>query len=166
MNRSDLKDKIKAIIRQTYQHDIVDEVPEVEEVTLDADPFPVLNKFPELREVIIKLLTDQYHYFIDEIMWVAPKPSTFRIVFINNQYFFLTLTDRTWIAQIEGKKYYLINMKEEQGALKAITRILRYGGGNSLEEPEIVDKEDDDSGPEPDEPESDEPEKIEEPNEE
>lgn len=166
MKKSELGNQIRSIIKGIYQGDELPMETGVEEVSLDADPFPVLNKFPELREVIIKLLTDQYHYFIDEIMWVAPKPSTFRIVFINNQYFFLTLTDRTWIAQIEGKKYYLINMREEQGALKAITRILRYGGGNSLEEPEIVDKEDDDSGPEPDEPESDEPEIIEEPNEE
>lgn len=144
MNKSELKDKIRSIIKQVYQPG----VDGMEEISLDADPFPVLDKFPELKEIIIKLLTDQYHYFVDEIMWVAPKPTTFKVVFINNQFFFLTLTDRTWIAQVEGKKYYLLNMKEEQGALNALTRILRYGGGNTLEEPIPVDKEGNDNSEE------------------
>jgi hypothetical protein len=34
---------------------------------------------------------------------------------------------RSWIAQIEGKKYYLLNLPEEERAAEAISRILRYG---------------------------------------
>ena len=32
-----------------------------------------------------------------------------------------------WIAQVEGKKYYLLNLPEEEMATKSIARILRYG---------------------------------------
>jgi hypothetical protein len=34
---------------------------------------------------------------------------------------------RSWIAQVEGKKYYLLNLPEEERAAEAISRILRYG---------------------------------------
>ena len=34
---------------------------------------------------------------------------------------------RSWIAQVEGKKYYLLNLPEEERAVEAIARILRYG---------------------------------------
>ena len=35
--------------------------------------------------------------------------------------------NRSWIAQVEGKKYYLLNLPEEQRAVEGIARILRYG---------------------------------------
>jgi hypothetical protein len=35
--------------------------------------------------------------------------------------------ERSWIAQIEGKKYYLKNLPEEEKAAKAIANMLRYG---------------------------------------
>ena len=34
---------------------------------------------------------------------------------------------RSWIAQVEGKKYYLLNLDEEEFAAQAISRILQYG---------------------------------------
>ena len=41
---------------------------------------------------------------------------------------------RSWIAQVEGKKYYLLNLPEEERAVEAIARILRYGVPGSDEE--------------------------------
>ena len=41
---------------------------------------------------------------------------------------------RSWIAQIEGKKYYLLNLPEEERAVEAIARILRYGAPGSGED--------------------------------
>ncbi len=32
-----------------------------------------------------------------------------------------------WIAQVEGKKYYLLNLSEEEQAAQAIARMLAYG---------------------------------------
>jgi hypothetical protein len=41
--------------------------------------------------------------------------------------FYMIYTDRTWIAKVEGKKYYLLNLSEEQNCIEAIARILSYG---------------------------------------
>ena len=34
---------------------------------------------------------------------------------------------RSWIAQVEGKKYYLLNLPEEENCVQHIARVLRYG---------------------------------------
>ena len=65
--------------------------------------------------------------FIKDIEWVAPRPTTFRIVLANDQVFYLIYTDRTWIGKVEGKKYYLLNLSEEQNCVESIARILAYG---------------------------------------
>jgi hypothetical protein len=75
------------------------------------------------------LLTDQYGDFISDIWWVAPRPTTFKIILANDQNFYLIYTERSWIAQVEGKKFYLANLNEEERAADSIARILRYGGG-------------------------------------
>ena len=58
---------------------------------------------------------------------------------MNGQSFYLVYTDRSWIAEVEGKKYYLLNLNEEQNATNAIARILRYGAAD--ENTEAVDVE-------------------------
>jgi hypothetical protein len=126
MTKSELRDKIKALVQQTYKAKTID-LDKGGEVTLDAEKFPVLTKFPKLKEVIIDLLTDQYEVFMTGIEWVAPRPTTFRIVLGNDENFMLIYTDRSWIAQVEGKKYYLLNLGEEEQAAQAISRILAYG---------------------------------------
>ncbi len=40
--------------------------------------------------------------------------------------FYLIFTERSWIAQIEGKKYYLLNLNEEESAAEAISRLLYF----------------------------------------
>jgi hypothetical protein len=62
-----------------------------------------------------------------DIQWVAPKPITFRIVLTNGEIFYLISTPKSWIAQIEGKKYYLLNLGEEESACQSISRMLYYG---------------------------------------
>jgi len=126
MKKSELRDKIKALVQKTYKAKTID-LDKGGEVTLDAEKFPVLVKFPKLKEVIIDLLTDQYEVFMTGIEWVAPRPTTFRIVLGNDENFMLIYTERSWIAQVEGKKYYLLNLGEEEQAAQAISRILAYG---------------------------------------
>ena len=53
---------------------------------------------------------------------------------------------RSWIAQIEGKKYYLLNLPEEERAVEAIARILRYG--KPVDADVGVDTESEDESPE------------------
>ena len=137
MNKSELRDKIKSIVKQVYTPKQVD-IDKGEEISLDASKFPVLGKFPQLRKVIIDLLTNQYEVFMTDIQWVAPRPTTFRIVLGNMENFMLIYTERSWIAQVEGKKYYLLNLGEEQAAAEAISRLLAYG---IQEEPKVEGEE-------------------------
>lgn len=129
MTKNELRDRIKSIIKKVYSKSPSDETesdsPELE--AADTARFPVLVKFPTLHEIIIKILTDQYDLFIKDIEWVAPRPTTFRIVLANDQVFYLIYTDRTWIGKVEGKKYYLLNLSEEQNCVESVARILSYG---------------------------------------
>ena len=132
MTKDELRDRIKALVKQVYssveQPGAKVDLDNPEPVSLDSERFPVLVKFPTLKDTIIKLLTDQYELFLKDIEWVAPRPTTFRIILANDQVFYLIYTDRTWIGKVEGKKYYLLNLSEEQNCIEAIARILSYGG--------------------------------------
>ena len=130
MTKNEFKDKIKDIVKKVYSNTAKSTEVDIDNpsmVSLDNERFPVLAKFPTLKETIIKLLTDQYDLFLKDIEWVAPRPTTFRIILGNDQTFYLIYTDRSWIAKIEGKKYYLLNLNEEQNCIEAIARILSYG---------------------------------------
>jgi len=119
MTREALQSKLKILVKQVYSNRTI--TPE------EAIQYDELTKFPELKAVIVDLLTQQYDNFVASIDWVAPRPSTFRINLKNDQLFYLIYGKRSWIAQVEGKKYYLLNLPEEQHAAEAIARILRYG---------------------------------------
>ncbi len=127
------KERIRAIAKKVY-------VPPKrgEDRTIEFEEF---KKFPELKAVIIDLLTTDYGSFISSIDYVAPKPTTFRINLKNGQFFYLTWSKRSWIAQIEGKKYYLLNLNEEEHAIEAIARILRYAAPEGMENEDGVSTE-------------------------
>jgi hypothetical protein len=133
--REELKDKIETIAKRVYTAKTKDNTLGIttDDVQLDKEVFPILAKFSTLKQVIINLLTKQYEDFISDIHWVAPRPTTFKILLANSQYFYLIYTERSWIAQVEGKKYYLLNLSEEERAAESIARILMYG---SSAEPE------------------------------
>ena len=126
MTREELIQKIKLLAPQALSS-----IKKAEETAIEYDE---LTKFPELKAVIVDLLTADYGKFIDSIDWVAPKPTTFRVNLLNGQSFYLIWNKRSWIAEIEGKKYYLLNLPEEEMATKAIARILRYGAKIGKEE--------------------------------
>lgn len=119
MTREELIAKIKALAPAAYAS-----VVKAEDTAIEYDE---LTKFPELKAVIVDLLTSDYGKFIDSIDWVAPRPTTFRINLLNDQNFYLVFNRRSWVAEVEGKKYYLLNLNEEEMAVQAISRILRYG---------------------------------------
>jgi hypothetical protein len=122
MTKQELRDKIKILAKRAYQDRI-----SVDQAAVEYDE---LTKFPELKDVIVALLGPQFDLFIASIDWVAPKPTTFRINLKNNENFYLVYTPRTFIAEIEGKKYYLLNLNEQENAENAIARMLRYGAPN------------------------------------
>jgi len=119
MTREELVNRLKALSKQVYSNMTV--TPE------EAVQYDELTKFPELKKVIVDLLTPEYDSFVASIDWVAPRPSTFRINLQNGQLFYLIYGKRSWIAQVEGKKYYLLNLPEEERAAMSIANILRYG---------------------------------------
>ena len=128
MTTSELKDKIKVLVKQVYTKDTPVNVDSPSEIDLDiAETFPVLGKFPDLKKVIVDLFTKQYELFIEDIQWVAPRPTTFRILLANGESFLLHYTPRSWVATIEGKKYYLANLGEEEQAAQSLARVLSYG---------------------------------------
>jgi len=134
-SKRETEDKIRTILRRVYNDKIKDNTLGVtpDEVNFDKETFPILSKFENLRQTIINLLTKQYEDFISDIWWVAPRPTTFKIILANNQHFYLIYGEKSWIAKVEGKKYYLLNLPEEQRAAESISRILSYGGGDEEE---------------------------------
>ena len=149
MTREELISKIKVLAKTAYV--------ERSKAESSAVEYDELTKFPELKQIIIDLLTAEFDNFISSIDWVAPRPTTFRINLKNNANFYLIYGKRGWIAQIEGKKYYLLNLPEEERAAEAIARVLRYGT-NEDSEGESADNGEDFSIEEPsvEEPPSDE----------
>ena len=119
MTAAELREKIRMIIPT-----VVGQRKQAAAAAVEYDEFA---KFPELKKVIVDLLTYEFDNFIASIDWVAPKPTTFRINLKNDFNFYLIFTKTSWIAQVEGKKYYLLNLPEEERAIEAIARILRYG---------------------------------------
>jgi len=135
MTKEDLILKIKTLARTVYA--------ERSKAETSAVEYDELTKFPELKQAIIDLLTVEFDNFMSSIDWVSPRPTTFRINLKNDTNFYLIYSKNSWIAQIEGKKYYLLNLPEEERAAEAISRMLRYGpaGGEKSEggETEEVD---------------------------
>lgn len=138
-SKQELIDKIQTIAKRVYASKVKDNTLGVtpDDVDFDTETFPVLTKFPILKKVVTDLLTDQYEMFISDIQWVAPRPTTFKVILANGQFFYFIYTERSWIAQIEGKKYYLLNINEEEQAADSIARILRYGGKTEPEKAEV-----------------------------
>ena len=126
MTKAELREKIRSLVLQ-----VRGEQSKADEAAIAYDE---LTKFPELKDIITTLLTSDFDPFLAGIDWVAPRPTTFRINLKNDQEFYLIYSPRSWVAQIEGKKYYVLNLSEEERACEAIARILRYGSPDSGEE--------------------------------
>ena len=119
MTAAELREKIKILAKQVYA--------DIEKANEAAIAYPEIQKFPPLREIIVNLLTNEFDSFIESIDWVAPRPTTFRINLMNGENFLLMYTIKSWIGTVEGKKYYLLNLDEEERCALAINRLLRVG---------------------------------------
>ncbi len=131
MTKEELIQKIKSIAPKALAA--------VNKTEASAVEYEELTAFPALKDVVVDLLTSDYGKFIDRIDWVAPKPTTFRVVFLNDEFIYLIYHTRSWIAEVSGKKYYLLNLPEMESATKAIARLLRNGA--KAEDAESVDTE-------------------------
>lgn len=118
MTKQELIDKIKKLAKAKYAKQIK---------YVSGSKFNVVSQFPIVGDILVDLMTDQYEIFVTDVEWVAPKPTTFRVMLGNSEYFFLTYTNKSWIAQVEGKNFYLLNLNEKEDAMNSISRVLRYG---------------------------------------
>jgi len=119
MTANELREKIRVLAKQVYK-----DVIKADEAAL---AYPEIQKFPPLKDIIVNLLTNEYDSFLESIDWVAPRPTTFRINLMNGENFLLMYTIKSWIGTVEGKKYYLLNLDEEERCALAINRLLRVG---------------------------------------
>ena len=125
MTAAELREKIQILAKQV-QADTV----KAEDAAL---AYPEIQKFPPLKDIIIDLLTNEFDSFIESVDWVAPRPTTFRINLLNGENFLLMYTIKSWIGQVSGKKYYLLNLDEEERCALAINRLLRVGPESGAE---------------------------------
>lgn len=96
--------------------------------TFEDDPMNfILNKYATLNEELVYLLGDNFKEYLTGIYIIADKPTTFKIVLHNNQYFFMTFMGEAYEATIAGKGYFLMNTGEKQRAIMAINRLLKWG---------------------------------------
>lgn len=120
MTKQELRSKIRGLVKQIIlkKNNLINR-------DLDSN-YKELIKFPLLKKILIKLLTSNFNLFLKNIDWVAPRPITFRVNLLNGCNFIIINNPNSWVAQIEGKKYYLSNIDEEEYAAQAISRILQY----------------------------------------
>ena len=128
MKRSQLRD----IIVEAYV-ELLRETPEVP--ALKTSTQEILGKFPPVKKALTRLFTSEFDEFIEDVKWVAPKPSTFTVVLKNGQTFNLRWMGKDFDANIEGKNYYIGSVSTYQQALDAINRVLINGPITKGEEP-------------------------------
>ena len=106
-------------------------------VKFEDDPMAyILQKYPSLKGTLEDLMTTSFEDYITGIYVMAPKPTTFKILLHNGQHFYLTYAKDSYIAKIAGKKYYLLNIGEEEYAIKSIADLLIMGMPPGAEGPE------------------------------
>ena len=100
MTKQELIDLTRDIVKQIYNptETRVDLDTTTTGVSLNVESFPLIAKFPSLKKVIESLLTIQYDLFIQDILWIAPRPTTFKVLLKNDQSFYLIYTEKSWIA--------------------------------------------------------------------
>jgi hypothetical protein len=121
--------------------------------SFDKDPMGfILKKYHTLNELLSELMTPAFKEYITAIFIQSPKPTTFKIVLHNTQYFYLSyMGDGIYEAIISGKRHYLSSIGEKERAMKGISRLLQQGsplktkGPEGAEEGTRPDGEDDGS---------------------
>lgn len=136
-SKQELEDYVRGRVRQLLG--------KTEEEAYQGDPNSPMNimlqRFPQLRQTLEKLLTMQFRLFVDDIQWVAPRPTTFKIILPNKQYFNLIWNTEDFLAKIAGKKYDMLVLQERERAVKAVSELLQYGPINANLSPEDLAKQ-------------------------
>lgn len=117
---------IKEQIKKEYKKILKEQ--QEETLTFEKDPIEyIIQRYPSLDATLIDLMTESYKDFLTGIYVMAPKPTTFKILLHNGQSFYLIYNPKAYIAKVAGKSYHLMSLKDEEYALKAISRLLLMG---------------------------------------
>lgn len=87
----------------------------------------ILGKFPTLKHALVRLHTEDWQEFVQNIEWVSPKPSIFRITLTNGQDYTLKWLGQDFEADISGKKYYIGQIGDYQQALTKLSILYQEG---------------------------------------
>lgn len=138
------------ILKTLIKEGIEDFVSQQQRETISFEDNPleyILQKYPSLDAALVDLMTDHYRDYITGVYVIAPKPTTFKILLHNGQEFYLIYGPKSYTAKISGKKYYLLNLSEEQFAINSIGSLLELGMPPGSEGPgEQIDNEADIKG--------------------
>jgi hypothetical protein len=131
-SKQELEDYVRGRVRQLLG--------KTAEEAYQGDPNSPMNlmfqRFPQLRQTLEKLLTMQFRLFVDDVQWVAPRPTTFKVILPNKQYFNLIWNTEDFITKVAGKKYDMLVLQERERAVKAVSELLQYGPINANMSPE------------------------------
>lgn len=127
--------KLKKLIKEGIE-DFVSQQ-QRETISFEDNPLEfILQKYSSLDATLNDLMTDKYRDYITGVYVVAPKPTTFKILLHNGQEFYLIYGPQAYIAKISGKKYNLMNLKEEEFAITSLAALLELGMPPGSEGPE------------------------------
>jgi len=116
----------KDIIKKLVLREVEAMEPNVQ--SFDEDPINfLLTKYPTLQKTLEMLMTPAFKDYVTGIYIIAPKPTTFKIILHNGQFFTLTFLGKAYEASIAGKKFYLQTIGERERATNAIARLLAVG---------------------------------------
>ena len=127
------------IIRKLILNEVERMEPKVKSFEDDPINF-ILQKYPTLKATLEMLMTPAFKDYITGIYITAPKPTTFKIVLHNGQYFLLTFLGKAYEATVGGKKFYLQTIGERERCINAIARLLQTGNPIETKGPEGEEK--------------------------
>ena len=136
-----VKDKEKEVEKNDAEEKADDRANEKEDKpdsAFDKDPMGfILKKYHTLNELLAELMTPAFKEYITAIFIQSPKPTTFKIVLHNTQFFYLSyMGDNVYEAIIAGKRHYLSSIGEKERSMKGISRLLQQGSPLKTKGPE------------------------------
>jgi hypothetical protein len=117
---------LKSILKEEIDNAIENQRQETLEFEKDPTEY-ILQKYPSLEATLTDLMSPVYKDYITSIFVVSPKPTTFKILLHNGRNFLLIYNPKAYMAKVSGKVYQLMNLKDEEYCIKAISNLLLQG---------------------------------------
>jgi hypothetical protein len=131
--------KNKEVLRYIIKEEVTRFLKEQDEpvrITFETNPLEyILIKYPSLQKTLVNLMSEAFKDYLIGVYIMAPKPTTFKILLHNGQYFYLTYLGKAYQCEVSGRKYYLMAIGEKERAILAIANLLKLGRPASSEGP-------------------------------